>query len=107
MAHILHLSESGRIEAHVDNPISSGPTILGLSLGGERVMHLFEKESDKEPIYKVLLTSGSVYLQRDSVRYSLPHAIPEIDEFQGRKVGGTQRLSLILRDTKTDDDVIS
>ncbi|EGG05334.1 uncharacterized protein MELLADRAFT_116809 [Melampsora larici-populina 98AG31] len=107
MAHILHLSETGRIDRHVDNPIASGPTILGLSLGGERVMHLFGNEEDKEPVYKILLPPGSVYLQRNSIRYSLPHAIPEIDEFQGRNVGGTQRLSLILRDVKTDHDTIN
>lgn len=107
MAHILHLSETGRIDPHVDNPVASGPTILGLSLGGERVMHLFGNEKDEGPVYKILLPPGSVYLQRNSVRYSLPHAIPEMDGFKGREVGGTQRLSLMLRDIKTDHDAIS
>lgn len=64
LAHILHLSSTGRIDPHVDHPSASGSTILGLSLGNPRVMHLFAHEKDHQPIYKILLEPGSVYLQR-------------------------------------------
>ncbi|KAG0147406.1 hypothetical protein CROQUDRAFT_656141 [Cronartium quercuum f. sp. fusiforme G11] len=100
MAHILHLSPSGKIDSHLDHASASGPTIVALSLGGARVLHLLADEKSTKPVYKVLLEPGSVYLQRNSVRYSLPHAIPAIDNFAAKAIGGSQRLSLILRDTK-------
>jgi alkylated DNA repair protein alkB family protein 7 len=70
--HVLHLGEEGSIQGHVDSQIAMGETIVGVSLGAERVL-LLEKdrkeeeeegeEGDDGPI-EVLLPSGSVYVQR-------------------------------------------
>ncbi|KAH9818904.1 hypothetical protein DFH28DRAFT_959581 [Melampsora americana] len=98
IGHILHLGPNGQIESHLDNPCDSGPIILGLALGGPKIMHLLTDENHQEIAYKILLEPGSVYLQRHSVRYRLFHRFPKLDEFSGKLIGGSQRLSLILRD---------
>ncbi|EGG05335.1 uncharacterized protein MELLADRAFT_88005 [Melampsora larici-populina 98AG31] len=97
VGHILHLGPNGQIAPHLDNPCDSGPISLSLGLGGPKVMHLLADEKGKDVAYKILLEPGSVYLHRDSVRYRLCHAFPHLDEFSGKFVGGSQRLSLILR----------
>lgn len=98
VGHILHLGPNGQIGPHLDNPCDSGPISLSLGLGGPKVMHLLADENGKDLAYKILLEPGSVYLHRDSVRYRLCHAFPHLDDFAGKLVGGSQRLSLILRD---------
>lgn len=89
--HLLHLSGPGLILPHVDNLMASGTTILGVSLGGERVMRMKwreydpsnveeeggelggrhkvkdvkeDGEQDKDWGFDVRLESGSVYIQR-------------------------------------------
>lgn len=72
LAHLLHLSSAGKIDPHVDNVDASGEVILGVSLGGVRVMHLREMNAaDGGRSLDVLLVPGSVYVQR-SVAGSLP-----------------------------------
>ncbi|CAH7683371.1 expressed protein [Phakopsora pachyrhizi] len=98
LKHILHLSSSGKIKSHLDNIDSSGSIIIGLSLGNKRVMRLSYpgdyndsndyrsnpggREVSKNDI-KVLLPPGSLYVQRDSVRYKLEHSIESSDIFNG------------------------
>jgi len=69
MMHALHLSSFGKIDGHVDAKESMGSSIVGVSLGGARVLRL---EKDKEAMEEgevehgpidVLLQSGSVYVQ--------------------------------------------
>jgi hypothetical protein len=60
--HLLHLASHGEILPHIDNLDASGSWILGVSLGDERVLHLKEKEGNREVTLK--LPSGSVYVQR-------------------------------------------
>ncbi|KAH9857059.1 hypothetical protein C2E23DRAFT_720601 [Lenzites betulinus] len=87
--HILHLASSGAILPHVDNVEASGSWILGVSLGDERVLRL-ENPSAPEECYELPLPSGSVYLQRDSIRYNYQHSILA-------KPDGRQRLSIMIR----------
>lgn len=95
--HILHLASTGVILPHVDNVEASGRVIAGVSLGDSRVLRL-SRQGENDAIFDVLLESGSVYVQRDDVRYEWKHEIPNTAEFQGRVVGGGQRLSVMLRD---------
>ncbi|KNZ44581.1 hypothetical protein VP01_8g1 [Puccinia sorghi] len=97
LLHLLHLASHGKIDPHVDNPEASGSTILGLSLGSTRVMRLGHHSAPTHFHLKVLLPPGSVYLQRDSVRYNLQHSIPSDDSFKDQPIIGAQRLSLMLR----------
>ncbi|KAI9622722.1 hypothetical protein H4Q26_015004 [Puccinia striiformis f. sp. tritici PST-130] len=97
LIHLLHLSSKGKIDPHVDNLEASGSTIIGLSLGSTRVMRLGHKSVPIDAHLKVLLPPGSVYIQRDSVRYNLQHSIPANDSFRDRQIIGAQRLSVMLR----------
>ncbi|OAV96390.1 hypothetical protein PTTG_04035 [Puccinia triticina 1-1 BBBD Race 1] len=98
LIHLLHLASNGKIDAHVDNVEASGSTIVGLSLGSTRVMRLGHQSAPIDSHLKVLLPPGSVYVQRDSVRYHLQHSIPAHDSFKNQQVYGAQRLSVMLRD---------
>lgn len=61
--HLLHLASYGDILPHVDNMGASGSWILGVSLGGERILRLKKVDDEREQI-SVTLPSGSVYLQK-------------------------------------------
>ncbi|TIB77328.1 hypothetical protein E3Q23_01388 [Wallemia mellicola] len=87
-SHILHLSPDGTIQAHVDNQEAMGSTIMGLSLGEER---LVEFNNESKGSFLVRLPSGSVYIQKSKLRYEYKHSI-----LQGNC--RDQRLSLMLRD---------
>ncbi|MBW0533676.1 hypothetical protein O181_073391, partial [Austropuccinia psidii MF-1] len=97
LIHLLHLAADGKIDRHIDNTDASGSTIVGLSLGSARVMRLGQPNSPIESHAKVLLSPGSLYIQRDSVRYKLEHSIKANDDFKNQKVIGSQRMSLMLR----------
>ncbi|EJD44066.1 hypothetical protein AURDEDRAFT_88271, partial [Auricularia subglabra TFB-10046 SS5] len=71
-SHILHLASNGYIAPHIDNVGASGSWILGVSLGARRSM-LLENVDHPDTRFEVALPSGSVYLQRDSVRYQFKH----------------------------------
>ncbi|KAH6918720.1 hypothetical protein BKA70DRAFT_1176270 [Coprinopsis sp. MPI-PUGE-AT-0042] len=75
--HILHLASYGDILPHVDNLEASGSFIMGVSLGDERVLHMESPqiESHSPEPFDLLLPSGSVYLQRDTARYTYKHSI--------------------------------
>ncbi|KAK7693678.1 hypothetical protein QCA50_003248 [Cerrena zonata] len=91
--HILHLASDGEILPHIDNLQASGSWILGVSLGSSRILRI-ENVDDPTDVHELMLPSGSVYLQRDSTRYSYKHSILK---------GGTdpetsgQRLSIMIR----------
>ena len=113
--HVLHLASSGLILPHVDNVEASGSVIAGVSLGDTRVLRMSRAmEEGQHAAFDVLLESGSVYVQRcvlplilrdkfncilcrDDVRYSWKHEIPNTAQFQGSTVGGGQRMSVMLR----------
>ncbi|KAH7341881.1 hypothetical protein B0J17DRAFT_277990 [Rhizoctonia solani] len=97
--HILHLASTGVILPHVDNVEASGSLIAGVSLGDTRTLRLTQSATSLvDASFDVLLESGSVYIQRDDVRYKWKHEIPNVAEFRGRRVGGGQRMSIMLRD---------
>lgn len=83
--HLLHLSGSeGRILPHVDNAEAFGQTIVGISLGSERVMK-FKRTStsnsaSKEDVpvhqgpdeFQVLMKPGDAYIQRCVIAVGSP-----------------------------------
>ncbi|KZV93334.1 hypothetical protein EXIGLDRAFT_717317 [Exidia glandulosa HHB12029] len=87
-SHILHLASNGYIEAHIDNVGASGSWILGVSLGEQRDM-LLQSVEPPHRRHQISLPSGSVYLQKDSVRYNFKHSILP---------GEGQRVSFMIRD---------
>ncbi|KII88669.1 hypothetical protein PLICRDRAFT_41874 [Plicaturopsis crispa FD-325 SS-3] len=95
--HLLHLASDGEILPHVDNVEASGTWILGVSLGAERVMRIESVEESGES-FDILLPSGSVYLQKDSVRFQYKHSIWKKASFKGRHIEGGQRVSIMVRD---------
>ncbi|KAG2020445.1 hypothetical protein CC2G_005786 [Coprinopsis cinerea AmutBmut pab1-1] len=99
--HLLHLSSYGDILPHVDNIEASGTWIMGVSLGDERVLRMegAAGDSDRIEAYELLLPSGSVYLQRDAVRYHYKHSI--VRKPQNQLGGHGQRLSVMFRDLPT------
>ncbi|KAG1736740.1 hypothetical protein EDB19DRAFT_1720033 [Suillus lakei] len=97
--HILHLSSVGEILGHVDNIEASGTWILGVSLGAARVLRM-ESTSNPEDSFEVLLPSGSVYLQMDSVRYDYNHSVLKAGRFLGCEIKTGQRVSIMVRDRK-------
>ncbi|OCF75219.1 hypothetical protein I204_04072 [Kwoniella mangroviensis CBS 8886] len=104
ITHLLHLSPKGEILPHVDNLEASGKYICGVSLGGERILRLRAK-GKKEDGWDVRLNSGSVYLQRDSIRYKYEHSIlPYSSEgtvWDGEDLNHGHRISIMIRDTPT------
>ncbi|OAX38907.1 hypothetical protein K503DRAFT_690714 [Rhizopogon vinicolor AM-OR11-026] len=94
--HLLHLSSRGEILGHVDNIEASGTWILGVSLGAARVLRM-ESTNDPEDSFEVLLQSGCVYIQRDSVRYDYNHSILRGGRFRGGEIKGGQRVSMMVR----------
>ncbi|KAH7103924.1 hypothetical protein BKA62DRAFT_31853 [Auriculariales sp. MPI-PUGE-AT-0066] len=86
--HILHLSSEGFIAPHVDNVESSGSWILGISLGDSRNL-LLESTTQPHERLEISLPSGSLYIQKDTVRYKYLHSILP---------GSAQRLSFMIRD---------
>ncbi|WVQ65145.1 uncharacterized protein L199_003318 [Kwoniella botswanensis] len=104
ITHLLHLSPKGEILPHVDNLEASGKYICGVSLGGERILRLRAK-GKKEDGWDVRLNSGSVYLQRDSIRYEYEHSIlpysSEGSVWNGEKLNQGHRISIMIRDTPT------
>ncbi|KAF9068648.1 hypothetical protein BDP27DRAFT_1265911 [Rhodocollybia butyracea] len=91
--HLLHLASNGEILPHIDNVSASGHWILGVSLGADRTLRL-ESCIKPEETVDVLLPSGSVYIQSDSVRYQYKHSI-----LKNRSLGGAtgQRISVMIR----------
>ncbi|KAG8995523.1 hypothetical protein FRB90_000160 [Tulasnella sp. 427] len=97
--HALHLASDGEILPHVDNVEASGKTILGMSLGASRVLRLQPKENgNPEDCVDILLESGSVYVQTESVRYNLVHGLPLEWQFRDRPLTPGQRMSIMIRD---------
>ncbi|EJD05782.1 uncharacterized protein FOMMEDRAFT_132228 [Fomitiporia mediterranea MF3/22] len=99
--HILHLSTEGQIFPHVDNLDASGSWILGVSLGAPRVLRLM-KNDDESIFFDVLLPSGSVYIQRDLLRFEYKHSILKDERFGGDIPTGGQRVSIMIRDMKRE-----
>ncbi|SCV67123.1 BQ2448_5769 [Microbotryum intermedium] len=106
--HLLHLPSEGEISPHVDHLEAFGSTIVGLSLGGERIMRFRKAEQGpnegQEFIQKgakdefdVLLKPGDAYVQIEPLRTHYAHEVLRTGEYEGRKVGGSQRLSIMLR----------
>jgi alkylated DNA repair protein alkB family protein 7 len=67
--HLLHLAQLGWIGPHVDNKESMGDVLVGVCLGGERVLRLERaglegEEKTADGRVDVLLESGTVYVQR-------------------------------------------
>ncbi|KAF8436885.1 hypothetical protein L210DRAFT_3406500 [Boletus edulis BED1] len=93
--HLLHLASSGEIFPHIDNTSASGKWILGVSLGSTRILRMESPTSAVSERFDIPLPSGSVYLQRDDIRYHWRHAIlPSIDRGMAKCA---QRISIMIR----------
>ncbi|KAI0273661.1 hypothetical protein BC834DRAFT_220743 [Gloeopeniophorella convolvens] len=95
--HLLHLASNGEIHPHVDNTGASGSWILGVSLGSERILRMEPTEGDARA-FDVCLPSGSVYVQKDAVRYQYKHSILHSRPMSGEGTPHGQRLSIMVRD---------
>ncbi|KAF7311546.1 2OG-FeII-Oxy-2 domain-containing protein [Mycena kentingensis (nom. inval.)] len=95
--HLLHLASDGEIHPHVDNLEASGKWICGVSLGAERLLRLENDEGDE---HSLLLPSGSVYIQRDDLRFNYKHSILVGGKYEGRELAGGQRVSIMIRDRR-------
>lgn len=62
--HLLHLSSRGQIYPHVDNLEASGDTIIGLSLGGSRLMKFAPNVGIEGEAFEMEVEKGSVYIQK-------------------------------------------
>ncbi|KAH7889838.1 hypothetical protein F5I97DRAFT_1802403 [Phlebopus sp. FC_14] len=93
--HLLHLSSTGEILPHIDNISASGVWIVGASLGATRMLKMEATDGTIHRSFETLLPSGSVYLQRDDVRYNWKHSIVHPQE-QGEVKRG-QRVSIMVR----------
>lgn len=97
--HILHLASEGEILPHIDNVEASGAWILGVSLGSPRILRMQNASDDRE-VFHVLLPSGSVYIQRDELRFRYKHSILKGGSLRGQSVlvANGQRISIMIRD---------
>ncbi|KAK4686923.1 hypothetical protein P7C73_g3202, partial [Tremellales sp. Uapishka_1] len=96
--HVLHLAPGGEILPHVDSLDASGSVILGVSLGASRILRLQDKNGTGG--WDVLLPNGSVYLQKDSIRYGYKHSIlpyGSTSEWQGKQLEPGHRISIMIR----------
>lgn len=102
LTHLLHLASDGEIRPHVDNTDASGSWILGVSLGSDRVLRMETVEADSDcsarHTFDVTLPSGSVYIQRDDVRYKYKHSILCTESISTQGASRGQRLSIMVRD---------
>ncbi|WVQ97189.1 hypothetical protein IAU59_004299 [Kwoniella sp. CBS 9459] len=122
ITHLLHLSPEGEILPHVDNLQASGSVICGVSLGAERTLRLRKKKGEPgsqveetaggpgDAAYDglgwdVRLPPGSVYLQKDTIRYGFEHSIlpysAEGSVWDGERLRAGHRISIMIRDTPT------
>ncbi|GAA5970397.1 hypothetical protein JCM11641_001694 [Rhodosporidiobolus odoratus] len=106
--HLLHLSSNGAIYPHVDNVEAFGRSIVGVSLGSERVMRFKQVSEPQEGTskagpsdFEVLVEPGSAYVQAEPLRTHYTHEVLGAAEWEGRKVEGSQRLSIMLRVCQT------
>ncbi|KAF9458671.1 hypothetical protein BDZ94DRAFT_1270194 [Collybia nuda] len=90
--HLLHLASQGYIRPHIDNIDASGSWILGVSLGGERILRM-EGPTEDHGNFDIVLPSGSVYLQKNAMRFTFKHSI-----LKGESKDTCQRLSIMIRD---------
>ncbi|KAH0830450.1 hypothetical protein J3R83DRAFT_1847, partial [Lanmaoa asiatica] len=93
--HLLHLASSGEILPHVDNASASGEWILGVSLGATRTLRMESPSPTESESFDLVLPSGSVYLQRDDIRYRWKHAILPSTGKEKARCG--QRISIMIR----------
>ncbi|WWC68404.1 uncharacterized protein I206_102330 [Kwoniella pini CBS 10737] len=102
ITHLLHLSPKGEILPHVDNLEASGSVICGVSLGAERTLRLKMKDEEADG-WDIKLTNGSVYLQRDSIRYNYEHSILPYSSagsiWNDERLKEGHRISIMIRDT--------
>lgn len=95
--HLLHLASYGEILPHVDNISASGSWIMGVSLGGERILRMQGPAGDHDA-FEIPLPSGSVYLQRDSMRFQYKHSVLRSKLSESSDLRKGQRLSIMIRD---------
>ncbi|KAF9517903.1 hypothetical protein BS47DRAFT_1290337 [Hydnum rufescens UP504] len=94
--HLLHLASNGAIFPHVDNVEASGGTIMGVSLGAERVMRLVRRRRES-PEYQSKLEVMPPSFDVDEIRYTYDHSILATAIFKGRNIEAGQRLSVMIR----------
>ncbi|TPX69442.1 hypothetical protein SpCBS45565_g02467 [Spizellomyces sp. 'palustris'] len=100
--HILDLGEGGEIRAHVDNVQASGTIITGLCLLSPAVI-IFRQVKDPTQYFSALLEPGSLYIQRDALRFDYTHEIPDdptLRKFKGDPIPRGRRISIMMRNER-------
>ncbi|KAJ3090831.1 Alpha-ketoglutarate-dependent dioxygenase alkB 7, mitochondrial [Quaeritorhiza haematococci] len=99
--HILELREGNSgIGPHVDNVKASGNIVAGLCLISPAII-IFRRKDNPQQYIRALLPERSLYLQRNALRYSFTHEIPEdrsLHSFRGKEVLRGRRISIMFRD---------
>ncbi|KAJ3170755.1 Alpha-ketoglutarate-dependent dioxygenase alkB 7, mitochondrial [Geranomyces variabilis] len=99
--HILDLAADGEIKAHVDNIQASGAVITGLCLLSPTVI-VFRNVADPTAYFSALMEPGTLYVQRDALRFDYTHEIPggasALRVFDGKPIPPARRISIMMRD---------
>ncbi|KAI8922525.1 hypothetical protein DFJ77DRAFT_419734, partial [Powellomyces hirtus] len=100
--HILDLGLGGEIRAHVDNIKASGSIITGLCLLAPAVI-IFRHVKDPSISFSALMNPGTLYVQRDALRFDYTHEIPDdsaLRSFKATAVPRGRRISVMMRNAK-------
>ena len=109
--HAIDLKKEGQLSAHVDSVRFSGHMVAGLSLLSPAIMRLKEEEEEKsETFVDLYLPPNSLYVLTGVGRYDYSHELlPDGSVFGDQQenpivVPREQRLSIIFRDAKEEDE---
>jgi len=96
--HVLDLSATGFIKAHVDSVKFCGRAIAGVSLLSSSVMK-FVNEKDENMWFKIVLPRRSLYLMEGDARYKFTHEILKDEESicNGVHIKKGRRISVLNR----------
>ncbi len=109
--HAIDLKQDGQLSAHVDSVRFSGYMVAGLSLLSPAIMRLKEEEEEaSETFVDLYLPPNSLYVLTGVGRYEYSHELlPDGSVFGSQEenpivVPREQRLSIIFRDAKEEED---
>jgi alkylated DNA repair dioxygenase AlkB len=95
--HLIEYKAGSGIPPHVDRE-ELGEVVAGLTLGSSRVFE-FRREEDRDPVVRVLLCPGDLYVLSGAARHRWFHGVPftRADELRGQVHPRTDGLSASWR----------